>query len=731
MAVYIPKRAIVFYAVVCSTVCAVPDIIELPDTTGLQTADSVPVRSTTYQTFHSHLFFDTISDSGFILFKSGIESYNNSDFPSALSCFRRAARSSDCVAPLAYEYIGNLERQQNRPVNALLAYRSVLDYEIPQRYQLYIYEKIDTTIRVNQIDTTEIPWFIEWLHSVPRHLPPRDTLMETLDSLIEHRQWDILRQRLLYFTQEPYHKLTCPVLSRFLSSSFPDSLLSTQECMQVSEAAYHCGSNVSASDWLHIALKRNDFKKVIDKKRYLYYRARLNYALGNYTAAVSWFTRYKKAFGETPSVVLYLARTYRKLGKSSDASRMYDRHLRLYPKHPNSHDILWYRAWQHEEGGDFKRAISLFRSMYRRHPGSRMAAKARFRCGLLYYRQKNYDSAYHIWESYARSYPSSYHVPRFRYWSAKALIKKNRPGKAEEILRSIAGESPLDYYSYRARAMLTLLTDSLHKVSIDTLYDLERAQHWLDSLSVNNKPLSKRDSLFLLRGTMAISMDIVPQAEFFFEPIEVTYPENLGLQFDLAVLYALHGHPTLSFRIARFLSRRIPGEVQDSMPLAIYFLLYPFSFNEMIESAASTFSVDDCFIRAVIRQESIFDPIIGSPAGAIGLMQIMPATGKAIANTLDDPYTPDSLYNPEKNVRYGAFYLRKLLKEFDGSKVLALSGYNGGPHNAIKWLKRNHDLDFDLFVESISFSETRTYVKKVLANYWTYRHLAEIVDKNI
>ncbi|MBD3322398.1 MAG: transglycosylase SLT domain-containing protein [Chitinivibrionales bacterium] len=91
---------------------------------------------------------------------------------------------------------------------------------------------------------------------------------------------------------------------------------------------------------------------------------------------------------------------------------------------------------------------------------------------------------------------------------------------------------------------------------------------------------------------------------------------------------------------------------------------------------------------------------------------------------MKDTFVLDSLYSPSKNIEYGAYYIKKVLDQFDGNIVLALASYNGGPHNAKKWLARNKHQTFDMFVENIGFSETRKYVKRVLANYWTYKKLA-------
>jgi soluble lytic murein transglycosylase len=192
----------------------------------------------------------------------------------------------------------------------------------------------------------------------------------------------------------------------------------------------------------------------------------------------------------------------------------------------------------------------------------------------------------------------------------------------------------------------------------------------------------------------------------------------------MARLYSNANDPTLSFRVARRLSWRVPSEARTTLPLPLFELLYPVSFGELVAREGGRYAVDPYLVLALIRQESIFDPDVQSRAGAIGLMQIMPFTGRTIAQANGDPFSADSLYRPAINIRYGTYYLKQLLEQFKGNLVLALASYNGGPVKAEEWYDKNKRKTFDLFIEDIGFTETRGYVKKVLANYWAYRKFA-------
>jgi soluble lytic murein transglycosylase len=132
-------------------------------------------------------------------------------------------------------------------------------------------------------------------------------------------------------------------------------------------------------------------------------------------------------------------------------------------------------------------------------------------------------------------------------------------------------------------------------------------------------------------------------------------------------------------------------------------------------------------LLALIRQESSFDSFAQSHAGARGLMQIMPPTAKHLARRLNVPYSKIRLKtDPKYNIMLGQAYISGLLRQYDESHVLALAAYNAGPKRVKRWLRDNGDprsaeVDTLDWIESIPFSETRTYVQRVLGNLQVYR----------
>jgi len=154
-----------------------------------------------------------------------------------------------------------------------------------------------------------------------------------------------------------------------------------------------------------------------------------------------------------------------------------------------------------------------------------------------------------------------------------------------------------------------------------------------------------------------------------------------------------------------------------------YELAYPRGFEELVREASEKYDLEPALIFAVIREESHFRPDAVSSAGAIGLMQIMPPTGKDIAARLGLTITEDDLLNPGINIRFGSFYVRSMLNMFDEDIDKALAAYNGGAGNVKKWMTSSiGTLDED-FPTAIAFRETQEYITKVRNSYYFYKWL--------
>jgi soluble lytic murein transglycosylase len=156
-----------------------------------------------------------------------------------------------------------------------------------------------------------------------------------------------------------------------------------------------------------------------------------------------------------------------------------------------------------------------------------------------------------------------------------------------------------------------------------------------------------------------------------------------------------------------------------------YSLRYLTPYRERIEPNARERGLDLAWVYGLMRQESRFIPAARSSVGAQGLMQIMPSTGKWIAGKLGmKGYQVGWLSDPETNVMFGTTYMRMVLEGLDDHPVLASAAYNAGPGRAKKW-KDGRPLEGAIYAETIPFTETRDYVKKVMANAVIYAALLD------
>jgi len=145
-------------------------------------------------------------------------------------------------------------------------------------------------------------------------------------------------------------------------------------------------------------------------------------------------------------------------------------------------------------------------------------------------------------------------------------------------------------------------------------------------------------------------------------------------------------------------------------------LRFPLAFTDLILDGARSQDIDPAWAMAIARQESAFLHDVRSSAGALGIMQIMPATGRSVAGAAGVQIRNDNdILNPANNTRLGTYYLRRNLDGFGGHSMLSTAAYNAGAHRVRSWLPEAGRIDPDIWAELIPFHETRDYVQRVFA----------------
>lgn len=151
-----------------------------------------------------------------------------------------------------------------------------------------------------------------------------------------------------------------------------------------------------------------------------------------------------------------------------------------------------------------------------------------------------------------------------------------------------------------------------------------------------------------------------------------------------------------------------------------YNYFYPLSYQKEIDETSLVSNIDSALIASVVNVESGYKPDVVSPKGAVGLMQLLPATAEWMAKRLGKEYSKDKLYEPSYNLEIGSCYLAYLIDCFKDEK-LGLCAYNAGPKNVKEWLKNKEYSEDGKVLKIIPFKETENYINKVYKNYQYYK----------
>lgn len=303
---------------------------------------------------------------------------------------------------------------------------------------------------------------------------------------------------------------------------------------------------------------------------------------------------------------------------------------------------------------------------------------------------------------------------RAGFWVGKWANKLGRQQEAKASFEYVIARYPQSYYAWRSAVSLGLPVGdftTVRQLTPEVVQPTER-----EVLPVGSATLKELYQLHLNEEAWTLW-----QAEFQ-NRIQPTVAE----QFTNGLMQSARGQYSEAISLLSTLEdRETPQEQAEYQNLrkesAYWQALYPFPFLETIETWSKQRQLNPLLVTALIRQESRFTPTIQSPAGAVGLMQVIPSTAKWIAPKIN--LKEYKLNDPKDNINLGTWFLDSTHQQYNNNSLLAVASYNAGPGNVSKWLKDRTSVDPDEFVEIIPFEETRGYVKNVFGNYWNYLRL--------
>lgn len=295
-----------------------------------------------------------------------------------------------------------------------------------------------------------------------------------------------------------------------------------------------------------------------------------------------------------------------------------------------------------------------------------------------------------------------------QYWYARSIERTGKKEEAAAMYRNLAGAPYADLY-----AMNSVARGAPRQETVGNPLKANKPD-WRE-IAEKNMPAELR-----------LAYELTALTDFRDARIEIqrnlkrtngTYAAAL-----MGDIYNSSGDTLLMMRSLRRAYPQLATVEQDSVPAYFLRMYYPTTYHDTIIANAKKNGLDPYVIMGLIHQESYYNPKARSSVGATGLMQLMPSTGKEIAHRL---HTSANLENPETNVRLGTYHFRTLVNMFGGSLNLAIASYNAGQGNVMKWRRAAPHKPMDEFIESIPFSETRNYVKRVNMLAAGYRRLSQ------
>lgn len=410
---------------------------------------------------------------------------------------------------------------------------------------------------------------------------------------------------------------------------------------------------------------------------------------------------FRRAFAATKdaavrrAITLSLAETQRRRGNIRRAAAYFDA-VAAHGDDALSHEALALAGQMFIERRQYKEARRRLQAQLLANPVGPTRHAALWGLGWVAFRNGEFDEARQFFASLTDESPYGPLAPAALYWGARSLEELHQRDSARGELVRITQLFPTDYYALRAATQLG-------------------PAPWPMPATRG----AKRNALVSrLAASANVSGDAVTAA---LGDIEESTLQELGPDDLQAVVRIADAHRLPSRAARALLRRRFPQMLERRDRL------FPRGYARQVSRAAKRARLAPELVLAVIRQESGFNAHAISPVGALGLMQLMPATAAELLRETGRGATakPEIILRPATNIRLGTRYLGRMLRAFGGRIEYALASYNAGPGAVTRWRHAQGDVPVDIFVEEIPYAETRDYVRRVLGYVQTQHYLAQ------
>jgi soluble lytic murein transglycosylase len=394
----------------------------------------------------------------------------------------------------------------------------------------------------------------------------------------------------------------------------------------------------------------------------------------------------------------------------------------LFALHPQSHwteeglftagNILWVKL-------DRKNAVNYYRRVSEQFPAESNAQPAQWRVAWTAYLDRAPDAA-SLLEDQIRRFPTSPALADALYWLGRLNERSGNVAHARSFYLKARDRFPETYFGLLAAVRLKPAPEGIGPEPLNRAEFLEQipAPPPLPSLA---EPIPDAAAPYWARARALRSIAFDAPAE---QELRAAFAEtgSRRMMWEVARSAIDSGRYAVGIVAGRAAIPQPEARKLAELPPEVWKTLYPLPYESGLRKAATKNNVDPMFVAAIIRQESVFQSQAVSPAGAVGLMQVLPKTGKSLARRLKLPYSRARLMNPDYNLQLGSLYVSDLLKQFSSPEAM-LAAYNAGEDRSILWQGERNFEDAAEFAEGIPFTQTREYIQIVMRNAQLYRTL--------
>ncbi|HMN67898.1 MAG TPA: transglycosylase SLT domain-containing protein, partial [Bdellovibrionales bacterium] len=333
--------------------------------------------------------------------------------------------------------------------------------------------------------------------------------------------------------------------------------------------------------------------------------------------------------------------------------------------HPDGTKVLLLAGKSALAAGEYVDAQTHLEDLLKRHGGTDEAAEGTFRLGLLEFRRKRYPQAAAYFERLLALSAGKDYEYRALYWQWRAQQKIDKT-KASAYAAPLIEKYPLSYYGLRARA-----------------------EQSANVLQFGSKPVPVKVELRLLESERLAweRLGILLKAGWFKEAERELESLPEPQSDEERILRAKYWAAAFRYDLAMQNLNDVLEKNPEYLQTTLLKIIFPDEYSPAIARESKAVGLNDGWIRALIRQESSFRPDVKSPANAQGVMQLLPSTAAELAKDLRvKDYQSEMLVNPEVNIKLGANYLNRMIRNFNGNVPAALAAYNAGPGRMKRWL---------------------------------------------